>query len=166
MLVLKYDLEAFRTIILENIPHSNTSILLLDFKFNIFFFLIKYLVITSTEYDGSLCFEICRQNRFAPDRVQFWDARGRKKIIEIFFRVAQHKKFIVFIEVCFRNVHFFMMKNFIEFLCSNRLAAIKQYLDLVYHADCRETWFFFVSRIALTRVSDNWTELMLLFAVF
>ena len=48
----------------------------------------------------------------------------------------KHKKFIVFIEECFRNIHFFMMKNFVEFWCSNWLAAIKQYLDLVYHADC------------------------------
>ena len=166
MLVLKCDLDIFWIFILENIPHSNTSILLLDFKYKIFFFLIKYLVITSTEYDGSFCFEIPRQNRFAPDCVQFWDARFRKNSIEILFRVAQHKKFIVFIEVCFRNIHFFMMKNFVEFWCSNRVAAIKQYLDLVYHDDCWETWFSFVSRIALTRVSDNWTKLMLLFAVF
>ena len=59
----------FWIIILENIPHSNTNILLLDFRFIFFFFLIKYLVITSTEYDGSFCFEIC----------QFWDARVRKR---------------------------------------------------------------------------------------
>ena len=144
-----------------NIPHSNTSIMLLDFRFNILFFLIKYLVITSTEYDGSFCSEIRRQNRFAPDCVQFWDARGRKNLIEIFFRVEQHKKFIVFINVCVGNIHFFMMNNFVEFWCSNRLAAIKQ-----GHADWWETWFSFLSRISLTRVSDNWAKLILLFAVF
>ena len=66
MLVLKCDLDVFQTIILENILHFNSNILLLDFSFNIFFFLIKYLVITSPEYDGSFCFEIKRENRFHP----------------------------------------------------------------------------------------------------
>ena len=61
---------------------------------------------------------------------------AEKKSIEIFIRVAQHKKFLVFIQVCFRNIHVFTIKNLIEFWCSNWLAAIKQYLDLVYHADC------------------------------
>ena len=115
MLVLKCDLDVFRTIILENILHFNTNILLLDFSFNIFLFLIKYLVITSPEYDRSFCFEIRRQNGFAQFCMQFWDTCGRENSIEIFRGVAQHENFIVFIEICFRNIHFFVLKNFIEF---------------------------------------------------
>ena len=36
-----------------------------------------------------------------------------------------------------------MMKNLVEFWCSNWLAAIKQYLDLVYHADSEKLDFLF-----------------------
>ena len=58
-----------------------------------------------------------------------------------------------------------IMKYFIKFWCSNWLAAVLQYLDLVYHAELHETCFSFVSCIALTRDSDYWTKLMLLFTV-
>ena len=34
-------------------------------------FYVKYLVITLPEYDGSSCFEVMRQNGFAPDCMHF-----------------------------------------------------------------------------------------------
>ena len=41
-------------------------------------------------------------------------------------------EFIVFIKICFRNIHFFTMKNFSERWSCNRPGAIKQYLNLIH----------------------------------
>ena len=47
-------------------PALQQNHFLLDFIFNIFFSLIKCLISTSLQYEWSFCFEIRRQNGFAP----------------------------------------------------------------------------------------------------
>ena len=160
VLVLKCDLDVFWSIMLENILHSSTSILLLDFKFNLFFFPIKYLVIASTENDGSFCFEIRRQNRFAHNCVKLWDERGRKRASRSSSELHNTKSSLYLLKYALETFTFSWWRiSLSSGVVTAWLAAIKQYLDLVYHADCWETWFPFVSRIALTRVSHNWAKL-------
>ena len=57
-------------------PALNENIVLLDFTSYILFF-IKYLMITSLEYDGSFCFEVWKENGIASHRLQYWDASHR-----------------------------------------------------------------------------------------
>ena len=66
VLPLECDLDVLWTIILDNALHFCRIFFLLDFTFNIFLSLIMCLIITSPQYEWSLCFEVRRQNGFAP----------------------------------------------------------------------------------------------------